>query len=168
MIRIAGVIRESIVDGAGLRFVVFTQGCPHNCKGCHNPQTHDPDGGYDVSVERILEEFYKNPLLKGITISGGEPILQAKALIPLLKDIKGGNKSVNYDVVLYTGYLVETLLKMADPVIDELLSYCDIVIDGRFIQAEKDLTLTFRGSRNQRIIDMNKTRQTGKITLCEV
>lgn len=163
MIRIAGIIRESIVDGAGLRFVVFTQGCTHNCKGCHNPQTHDLNGGYDVSVERILEEFYKNPLLKGITISGGEPLLQAKALIPLVKEIKKSK-----DVVIYTGYTIEKLQNMSDPVIDELLSYCDILIDGRFILAEKDLTLTFRGSRNQRIIDMNKTRQTGKITLCEV
>ena len=163
MIRIAGIIRESIVDGAGLRFVVFTQGCTHNCKGCHNPQTHDPDGGYEIEVERILKEFYKNPLLKGITISGGEPFLQAKALIPLVKEIKKSK-----DVVIYTGYTIEKLQSMSDPVIDELLSYCDILIDGRFIQSEKDLTLTFRGSRNQRIIDMNKTRQTGKITLCEV
>ena len=163
MLKIAGIIRESIVDGVGLRFVVFTQGCPHRCEGCHNPQTHDLNGGYDVSVERILEEFYKNPLLKGITISGGEPFLQAKALIPLLKEIKKSK-----DVVIYTGYTIEKLQSMSDTVIDELLSYCDILIDGRFILAEKDLTLTFRGSRNQRIIDMNKTRQTGKITLCEV
>lgn len=163
MLKIAGIIRESIVDGEGLRFVVFTQGCPHHCEGCHNPQTHDPNGGYEIEVERILKEFYKNPLLQGITISGGEPFLQAKALIPLLKEIKKSK-----DVVIYTGYTIEKLQSMSDPVIDELLSYCDILIDGRFIQSEKDLTLTFRGSRNQRIIDMNKTRQTGELTLCEV
>lgn len=154
MLKIAGIIRESIVDGAGLRFVVFTQGCPHRCPGCHNPQTHDPNGGYEISIERILEEFSKNPLLQGITLSGGEPFLQASELIPLAQAVRAMGK----DVVIYTGYTLEQLTAMHDPSVDKLLSLCDTLIDGRFILAEKDLTLTFRGSRNQRIINMNEVR----------
>ena len=167
MLRIAGIIRESIVDGPGLRFVVFTQGCPHHCEGCHNPITHDPKGGYEIEVERILEEFHKNPLLKGITISGGEPFLQARELIPLVKNIKEERKLLR-DVTIYTGYTLSCLKSMNDPAVNELLAYCDILIDGPFILSERDLTLTFKGSRNQRIIDMNKTRSTGEIVLYEV
>ena len=155
MLRIAGIIRESIVDGPGLRMVIFTQGCPHLCAGCHNPQTHDPNGGYEIDVERILVEFYKNPLLQGITISGGEPFLQARELIPLVQKIKEERKFVR-DVTIYTGYTISCLKSMNDPAVDELLSYCDILIDGPYIEAERDLTLTFRGSRNQRIIYLNK------------
>lgn len=154
MLRIAGVIRESIVDGEGLRFVVFTQGCPHHCEGCHNPQTHDVNGGYLIEQEKILTEFFKNPLLKGITLSGGEPFIQAKELIPIAKAVKDGGK----DVVMYTGYTLEQLETMGGEV-NELLSYCDTLIDGRFVLAERDLTLTFRGSRNQRVIDMNEYRR---------
>lgn len=155
MLRIAGVIRESIVDGQGLRFVVFTQGCPHLCPGCHNPQTHDMNGGYLIEQEKILAEFFKNPLLKGITLSGGEPFLQAEELIPIAKAVKESGK----DVVIYTGFTLEQLERMSNKYTDELLSYCDTLIDGRFILAERDLTLTFRGSRNQRIIDMDEYRR---------
>lgn len=154
MLRIAGVIRESIVDGEGLRFVVFTQGCPHHCEGCHNPQTHDVNGGYLIEQEKILTEFFKNPLLKGITLSGGEPFLQAKELTPIAKAVKDSGK----DVVIYTGYTLEQLETMGGEV-NELLHYCDTLIDGRFVLKERDLTLTFRGSRNQRVIDMNEYRR---------
>lgn len=164
MLRIAGVIRESIVDGPGLRFVVFTQGCPHLCKGCHNPATHALDGGYEISHERILTEFFKNPLLKGITLSGGEPFLQPLELLPIAKAVREGGK----DVVIYTGYTLEQLMNMDDENTKELLSYCDILIDGPFILSQRDLTLTFKGSRNQRIIDMNATRKSGEITLLPV
>lgn len=164
MLRIAGVIRESIVDGPGLRFVVFTQGCTHGCEGCHNPATHALDGGYEISAQRILTEFFKNPLLKGITLSGGEPFLQPDELIPIAKEVKERGK----DVVIYTGYTLEELTAMQNSSADELLSYCDILVDGPFILAQRDLTLTFKGSRNQRIIDMNATRKTGEITILEL
>lgn len=164
MLRIAGVIRESIVDGPGLRFVVFTQGCTHGCEGCHNPATHALDGGYEISAQRILAEFFKNPLLKGITLSGGEPFLQPDELIPIAKEVKERGK----DVVIYTGYTLEELTAMQNSSADELLSYCDILVDGPFILAQRDLTLTFKGSRNQRIIDMNATRKTGEITILEL
>ncbi len=147
MIRIAGVVRESIVDGDGIRFTLFTQGCYHNCKGCHNPETHDVNGGYLVSVEKVLAEIDKNPLLSGITFSGGDPILQADKLIPLAKGVV--ERGLN--CYIYSGYTLEELLCMGDDVL-ELLSLCDTLIDGKFVEAEKDLTLQYRGSRNQRVI----------------
>ena len=164
MLRIAGVIRESIVDGPGLRFVVFTQGCTHACEGCRNPATHALDGGYEITSDRILTEFFKNPLLKGITLSGGEPFLQAHDLVPIAQAVKEGKK----DVVIYTGYTLEALRAMNNDDVNELLSYCDVLVDGPFILAQRDLTLTFKGSRNQRIIDMNETRRQGSIVLLEV
>lgn len=155
MIRISGVVRESIVDGPGLRFVLFTQGCPHKCPSCHNPSTHDFSGGYEIEWEKVFEEFSKNPLLKGITLSGGEPFVQSAALIPLAKAVKDTGK----DIVIYSGYTYEQLLTMAEENTDikDLMSLCDILIDGPFILEKRDLTLLFRGSSNQRIIDLKKS-----------
>ncbi len=161
MIRICGVVRESIVDGPGLRFVLFTQGCPHACPGCHNPESHAMDGGYLVSGEKVLEEFKRNPLLKGITLSGGEPVLQAEELIPLCREVHALGK----DVMLYTGYTYEELLKQGSPAALALLQEVDTLVDGRFVLAQRDLTLTYKGSRNQRIIDMRRTRETGEVVL---
>ena len=106
-IRLAGVIRESIVDGPGIRFVVFVQGCPHHCEGCHNPESHDFSGGYDCEPEKILAEIKKNPLLDGVTFSGGEPLCQAAALLPLAKEIK----KLGLNLFIYTGSIFEDLLK---------------------------------------------------------
>lgn len=149
-IRLAGIIRESIVDGPGIRFVVFTQGCKHNCKGCHNPETHDLNGGYETDTDKILEEIKKNPLLKGVTFSGGDPFLQAYPLSLLAKEIH----KLNLDVVVYTGYTYEQLLTGFDehPDWKDLLKETDILIDGPFILEKRDLGLQFRGSGNQRII----------------
>lgn len=164
MLRIAGVIKESIVDGRGIRFVVFTQGCPHRCKGCHNPDTHDMAGGYDCSAETIISEFLKNPLLAGITFSGGEPILQAEKLIPIARAVVEANK----DCIIYSGYTFEQLISMNDPAIIELLSLCSWLVDGRYIEEQRDLRLTFRGSRNQRIIDLQKSFAANSVVLVEL
>ena len=163
--RIAGVVRESIVDGPGFRFTVFCQGCPHNCEGCHNQATHDFSGGYDCDISRILEAIDKNPLLDGVTFSGGEPMCQAEAFCSLAAEVK----KRNLNIVTYTGYTYEELLIMSekDIWIKKLLDLTDILIDGRFILSQRDLTLLFRGSRNQRVIDMNLTRNSGKLTLAE-
>ena len=163
MIRICGVVRESIVDGPGLRFVLFTQGCPHHCPGCHNPESHALDGGYEVTAEKVLEEFKKNPLLKGITLSGGDPILQAGELGGICREVHAMGK----DVMTYTGYTYEELMEMqkTDEGIRQLLEETDTLVDGRFILAQRDLTLIYKGSRNQRIIDMNRTRAEGKLVL---
>ena len=164
-IRIAGVVRESIVDGPGLRFTVFCQGCPHGCKGCHNMATHDFSGGYDCDISKILDAIDQNPLLDGVTFSGGEPMCQPEAFYNLAVQVK--ERGLN--IVTYTGFTYEELLQMTekDKWIKGLLDTTDILIDGRFIIEERDLTLLFRGSRNQRVIDMNLTRENGRMTLAE-
>ena len=164
-IRIAGIMRESIVDGPGIRFAVFCQGCPHNCPGCHNPETHDFAGGKEISVDRIVEEFDKNPLLAGVTFSGGEPMCQPEGFAALGRAIKQRGKSIT----IYSGYTIEQLYTKAidDKATSELILLCDILIDGPFVQSERDLTLQFRGSKNQRVIDMVETRKEGKIVLWE-
>lgn len=151
-VRIAGVIRQSIVDGPGMRFVVFTQGCPHRCAGCHNPQTHTFSDGYDCEVGKMLAEIVKNPLLKGITLSGGEPFCRPAELLPLVRVVR----DKGMDVYCYSGYTFEELLAMSelDPAAGELLGLIDVLIDGRFVLEERDLTLRFRGSRNQRVLDL--------------
>ena len=164
-LRIAGIMRESIVDGPGIRFAVFCQGCPHDCPGCHNPETHDPAGGNEVKIDRILQEFDKNPLLSGMTFSGGEPMCQPDGFAELGRAVKARGKNIT----IYTGYTLEQLLKMAEntPAVGELLEMCDILIDGPFIMDKRDLNLQFRGSSNQRVIDMNRTREEMKIVLWE-
>lgn len=160
-LRIAGLVEESIVDGPGIRFVIFTQGCPHGCKGCHNPQTHDFSGGRDESIEKIVSMIDSNPLLKGVTLSGGEPFMQAKKLVKLLNKIN--NKELN--VITYTGFTYEELIAKADDVNGymELLKASDILIDGKFELDKKQEGLKFRGSSNQRSIDIKKTMETGKV-----
>ena len=154
-IRIAGVVRQSIVDGPGLRFVVFTQGCPHKCKGCHNPETHSFNGGYDCEVNKILLEMEKNPLLKGLAISGGEPFCRPEELLPLVKAVR----EKGMDVYCWSGYTFEELLAMSgmDAATAELLELIDVLVDGRFVLEERDLELKLRGSRNQRILDLKQS-----------
>ncbi|MBQ4128959.1 MAG: anaerobic ribonucleoside-triphosphate reductase activating protein [Ruminococcus sp.] len=159
-LRLAGVIRNSIVDGPGIRMTVFTQGCPHHCKGCHNEQTWDFEGGYDSSTERILEELKKDPLIRGLTFSGGEPFCQAEALSVLAKEAK----AQGYDIFCYTGYTFEKLCSQFDthPEYKELLTYCDWLVDGPFILEERSLMLKFRGSKNQRILDVKRSLEQEK------
>ena len=160
-LRIAGTVNDSIVDGPGIRYVIFTQGCPHHCEGCHNPQTHDFSGGQDADVEKIIGEILGNPILSGVTFSGGEPFCQAEALVPIAEVIKAKGKHL----MIYTGYLLDQLQKMEKPAVDRLLELADVIVDGPFVLAERNLTLLFRGSENQRMIDMVKTRASGEIVL---
>ncbi|MBQ1919206.1 MAG: anaerobic ribonucleoside-triphosphate reductase activating protein [Selenomonas sp.] len=161
--RIAGIVDDSIVDGDGLRLSVFTQGCPHHCVGCQNPDTHAASGGRDEDTENILARIDENPLLTGITFSGGEPFLQPAPLTRLAKEAhKRG-----LDVWSYTGYTLEELLSKKNPAIDALLRELDVLVDGPYEERLRDLTLNFRGSSNQRIIDMNAFRKTGKIRTLE-
>ncbi|WP_196593017.1 anaerobic ribonucleoside-triphosphate reductase activating protein [Pectinatus sottacetonis] len=162
LIKIAGTVNDSVVDGEGYRFTIFTQGCMHNCPGCHNPQTHDPQKGYITDTDILFAAIRKNPLLSGVTFSGGEPFMQPSPLALLARKI---HQNTALNITTYTGYTLEQLQSMPDKNITALLYDTDILIDGPFILAQRDLTLTFRGSRNQRIIDMNKTRQQGKIIL---
>ena len=164
-IRIAGVYGESIVDGPGIRFSIFSQGCRHNCEGCHNPETHDFKGGYDCDIDKIVEEILKNPLLDGVTFTGGDPMFQTEGFYLLAKKIKEKRNDLN--ILIYTGYTYEELLEISkeDEYAEKLLELTDYLIDGRFVLAERDLSLLFRGSSNQRFIDMNKTRKRGAIVL---
>ena len=140
LIRIAGTVSESIVDGPGIRYTIFTQGCPHHCEGCHNPETHDFSGGRLADTDKIYNHIAENPLLKGITFSGGEPFCQPAPLYDLAKRIKVKN----------------------------LLSVVDILVDGKFILAQRSLELHFKGSRNQRIIDCKKSLETGNVVIKEL
>ncbi len=163
LLRIAGIMRESVVDGPGIRYTVFTQGCPHGCPGCHNPQTHDFDGGSVVDVRRIAEDLDNDPLLAGVTFSGGEPVCQSGPLA-LLADMV---KERKLDLMLYSGYTYEQLVKMAedDENVSHLLNTADKLVDGPFILKERDLTLQYRGSANQRYLDLVKSREKGEPVL---
>ncbi|AJC85565.1 anaerobic ribonucleoside-triphosphate reductase activating protein [Campylobacter sp. RM16704] len=160
-LRLAGVEKESVVDGYGLRYAIFTQGCPHHCKGCHNPQTHDFHKGYLQDLASLYNDICKNPLLQGVTFSGGEPFMQAKNLSILAKYIK----TLGLDITIYTGFTYEELLQNKQ--MKELLFLCNILIDGKFILEQKDLSLKFKGSKNQRIIDIAKSLEQDKIILLE-
>lgn len=164
-IQLAGVVRESIVDGPGIRFVVFCQGCPHHCPGCHNPATHDFEQGYPCDVTKIIDAIDQNPLLDGVTFSGGEPACQPKGFLTLARAVKA--RGLN--IIMYSGYTWEELTKMgeSDESLAELLTLIDYLIDGRYEAELRDLTLAFRGSQNQRIIDVAKTRKTGKLVSLE-
>ena len=169
-IRLSGVIRQSIVDGPGLRFVVFTQGCPHNCPDCHNPQTHDFTGGYDATADKLLAAYDENPLLKGITLSGGEPFCQNESGLLGLTALAQGIHARGGDVYSFSGYTFEELLALSaeNPAIKALLSQLDILIDGRYVASQRDLTLRFRGSANQRIIDVPTSLAAGAATWAQL
>jgi len=157
-IRLYGIVDDSIVDGPGLRFAIFVQGCPHHCIGCHNPQSHDINGGYLQSLEDIFQKIKDNPLLDGVTLSGGEPFLQAERLVPLVQKIK----TIPLNVMIYSGYTFEEIQNLDDNA-KKLLELCDVLVDGRFILEKRSLSLLYKGSSNQRIIDIQKTLKMKKI-----
>lgn len=160
-IRIAGIIDESIVDGPGIRFVIFTQGCKHKCPGCHNSTTHSFSGGAMVDIDDIMKKIIQNPLLDGITLSGGEPFEQPKAAAELAHKAKKAGLSV----MTYTGYNIEDILNDSEKM--KLLNETDILVDGKFDIKRKNILLKFRGSDNQRIIDVKKTLEMNKIVIAE-
>lgn len=154
ILNLSGIVEESIVDGPGFRYVVFVQGCPHRCKGCHNPSTHSFEGGYKMSVEEIVAQIKQNPLLSGVTFSGGEPFCQPEALCELAKAVK----EIGKNIFVYSGYTLEQLdeLSKTRPAIAELLHLADTLVDGQYVEELRDLQLQFRGSSNQRIIDLRQ------------
>ena len=152
-IRLAGVEPESIVDGPGYRLAVFVQGCPHGCPGCHNPQTHDMNGGYIGDTAQILEKMGLNPLVRGVTLTGGEPMMQPEPLCEIAQAAKARGMSV----WCYTGYTLEALLKEGRADRMRLLGLIDVLVDGPYLAHERSLDLLYCGSRNQRLIDMPAT-----------
>lgn len=165
-VRVCGFSRESVVDGPGIRAVVYTQGCSMKCRGCHNPSTWDPEGGYDMDIEGIFQTIRETRLLRGVTFSGGEPFLQPEPLAELARKVKG----LGLNVVTFSGYTYEELLEMGrdNPQITELLGLTDLLIDGPFKEEERDLGLAFRGSRNQRIIDVQQSLASGTTALADI
>ena len=157
MVKLAGIVPDSIVDGPGLRTTLFAQGCPHHCPGCHNPETWSFDGGTEATTDLILGIVRFNPLSRGVTFSGGEPFAQAEGFAEIAKALHEGG----YEVASYTGYTFEALLSGTEAQ-KELLRHLDILIDGPFLLAEKSLEVPFRGSRNQRIIDVPKSLASGE------
>lgn len=160
LIRISGITPESIVDGEGIRYVIFAQGCPHHCPSCHNPSTHSFDGGKNVLINDILTDIAKNKnYIDGITLSGGEPFCQIDQCSIIAREAR----KMGLTVWCYTGYIFEELYGRADAI--NLLNYVDILVDGPFILEERSLDLYFRGSRNQRIIDVQESLEKGVTTL---
>ena len=166
MIRVAGIEKNSIVDGEGFRYAIFTQGCYHNCPGCHNPESHSFDGGTLVDYREILKDLKEDILLDGITLSGGDPLFQAKELIELTKEAV----KLGLTVWLYTGFRFEEALdvinnrpsRMNKDMI-ELLKLVDVIVDGEYIQEKRTLSMPFRGSTNQRVIYCKKSLEENKI-----
>lgn len=145
--KVMNILHDSVVDGEGLRTVIFFAGCPHGCVGCHNPASWKMSNGIDMSLDEILREIESNPM-SNVTLSGGEPFIQAKEVSELARKIKEMGKNI----WAYSGFTHEEILASTDPYKRKLLSYCNVLVDGRFVLEERDLSLTFRGSRNQRVI----------------
>lgn len=162
-IRIAGTVEDSIVDGPGLRFVVFTQGCPHHCDGCHNPETHDFTGGKVTTTDALFEQCMENPLCSGVTFSGGEPFCQAEALYELGSRFKSAGKHL----MCYSGWTFEELLAKAqrEESVGKLLSIADVLVDGKFDISKRSLSLQYRGSSNQRLINVQESLKTGTMVV---
>ena len=157
MLKLSNFVTDSIVDGPGIRATVFCQGCPHHCEGCHNPQTWPFTGGTEVAVEDIFQKIRQNPLCRGVTFSGGEPFAQAEGYAKLGRLLK----EAGYEVAAYTGYTFEQLLSGTKEQ-KGLLETLDILIDGPFVLTERSLELSFRGSRNQRILDVPQSLAEGQ------
>lgn len=162
-IKIAGIVKESIVDGIGIRLSVFTQGCPHNCPECHNPHTHKFEDGLFISDNDILDMVKANPILSGITLTGGEPFCQAEKLLFLSSEVK----KLGLSIWAFSGFTYEQLMSNPYKGCVQLLELVDVLVDSRFEVEYKDLTLLYRGSSNQRVIDCAKTREQNSIVLLE-
>ena len=161
MLRLAGIERESIVDGPGIRTVIFCQGCLRHCEGCHNPETWPLNAGELVSVDEVAAIIHSTPLCRGVTLSGGEPLLQADELFKLAKNLKEDG----HEIASYTGFTFEDLLANGTQGQRDLLSVLDVLIDGPFVLSERTLDLSFRGSSNQRILNVQESLRVGQAVL---
>ena len=153
--------RDSIVDGEGIRSVIWTQGCPHHCPGCHNPETHSFQKGFIVDVDDVKEKIKQLEGQDGITFSGGDPMEQADACAEIARFCK----KINLNVWCYTGYTFEELLKKAECIssIKDFLNNIDVLVDGKFVLSQKSYDVAFRGSKNQRLIDVKKSLESNTV-----
>jgi len=160
--RLSGITQESFVDGPGVRFVIFTQGCPHKCPNCHNPDSWKKNAGKEFSTRQIVRLLKKQKnTRRGVTFSGGEPFLQSAELLEVAKEAR----EIDMDVVTYTGFTYEQLLEEGDEDTKALLDASDILIDGKYLHECRDIALPFRGSTNQRVIDVKESRKCGRVVL---
>lgn len=163
---VAGINFESVADGEGVRVVIYVSGCLHNCKGCHNPTSHSFTAGQPFTEQlqnEIIAYINKTPFISGLTLSGGDPMYSANKITPFIKALRQTNKNVT--VWIYSGFTYEEILENSEML--ELLSECDVLVDGRFVLEQRDMTLSYKGSRNQRIIDVQQSLQCGNIVLWE-
>lgn len=160
-IRLSGIAYESLVNGPGIRRVFFSQGCKHNCKGCFNPDTHDFNGGEERVIKDLIKDTLDNPMIKGVTFSGGDPFERAEEFSYMAKEFK--NAGLN--VWCYSGYAFERIIEISkeNKGFKDLINNIDVLIDGKFIEEEKDEEIKYRGSRNQRIIDVKTSIESGEI-----
>ena len=159
--RIYGLQQDSIVDGPGFRFACFVQGCPHGCPGCHNPDSHDAAGGREMTVEEVAEQLLGNPLTDGLTLSGGEPFAQPEDCLRLARIAHGHG----LNVWSYSGWTFEYLRDQGTAAQRELLEELDVLVDGPFLLDQRTLALPWRGSRNQRVIDVPASLRAGEAVL---
>lgn len=165
-IRLSGIAYESLVNGPGMRRVFFSQGCKHNCKGCFNPDTHSFDGGEEKNMDELIKDVLRNPMIKGVTFSGGDPFERAEEFSYMAKKFRENN----INVWSYTGYMFEDIMSNLDirNGWKELINNIDVLVDGRFEEDEKEEGLKFRGSSNQRIIDIPKSIKSNKIVILDI
>lgn len=164
-VRLSGIAYESLVNGPGLRRVFFAQGCKHNCKGCFNPETHDFEGGEEFNIDSLIDDAKSNPMLKGITFSGGDPLEQGESFAYMAKRFK----EIGLNIWVFTGYKFEYILENLDKIAGwrELIENIDVLVDGRFEETLKNDNLKFKGSSNQRIIDVKSSLIEKKVNLLE-
>lgn len=158
-IKIAGTIKHSSVNGPGVRYVLFMQGCPHKCEGCQNPETHNLNGGTTTNTKQIIDDILKTNFIDGVTLSGGDPFMQPKATLEMVMNLK--KKGLN--IWIYTGYLFESIYagELGDDA-KKILNYCDVLVDGKFVKNFLSENTIYRGSSNQRLVDLKKSLNTGK------
>lgn len=164
-VRLSGIAFESLVNGPGLRRVIFAQGCIHNCKGCFNPDTHDMQGGQMMDMDKIIDDVKSNPMIRGITFSGGDCLEQADKFAYMAKKFK----ELGLNIWCYTGYTYEYILENRDKRVgwNELLNSIDALIDGKFQESKRDMSLRYKGSSNQRIIDVKESLKDDRIVIIE-
>ena len=160
-IRLSGIAYESLVNGPGIRRVFFSQGCKHNCNGCFNPDTHDFNGGEERVIDDLIKDALANPMIKGVTFSGGDPFERAEEFSYMAREFK----KAGLNIWCYSGYTFEEIIEKSKVNKDfrELINNIDVLVDGKFIEEEKDEEIKYRGSRNQRIIDVKKSLETNRV-----
>ena len=168
-IRLAGIAYESLVNGPELRRVFFSQGCKHNCKGCFNPETHSFELGEEKDIDELIDGVINNPFIKGVTFSGGDPLEQADKFAYMAKKLNDRIKDRDFNIWCYTGYKFEYILNNLDEKLGwrELINNIDVLVDGKFEEDKKEEGLKFKGSSNQRIIDIKESLKSKKIVVLE-